>query len=158
MSKVYKLNDDDFKELVLSNHGYSDILRGLGLSPKGGSSSKVLKRRIQELDIDISHFYPINKKAIDSKRKNLEDILVENSTYTNISRLKKKLLSEKLIEYKCDICNNNGTWLGESLTLQLDHINGIYNDHRLCNLRFLCPNCHSQTPSYSGRNKGKGIN
>jgi RNA polymerase subunit RPABC4/transcription elongation factor Spt4 len=43
-------------------------------------------------------------------------------------------------------------WNGKVLTLQVDHINGVNDDHRLENLRFLCPNCHSQTPTYAGSN------
>ena len=46
-------------------------------------------------------------------------------------------------------------WLGNPLALQLDHINGVNNDHRLTNLRFLCPNCHSQTDTYAGKNMGR---
>lgn len=45
--------------------------------------------------------------------------------------------------------------LEKELILELDHINGIRNDNRLENLRFLCPNCHSQTPTFKGRNKTK---
>jgi 5-methylcytosine-specific restriction endonuclease McrA len=53
-----------------------------------------------------------------------------------------------------NVCSNCGLteWLGRSVTMHLDHINGIHNDHRLENLRMLCPNCHSQTPTYGGRN------
>jgi 5-methylcytosine-specific restriction endonuclease McrA len=36
--------------------------------------------------------------------------------------------------------------------MQLDHVNGVKNDNRLANLRMLCPNCHSQTPTFTGRN------
>ena len=46
-------------------------------------------------------------------------------------------------------------WNGKSITLQLDHTNGIRTDNRLENLRLLCPNCHSQTITFSGRNKKK---
>ena len=83
----------------------------------------------------------------------MDDILVENSTYLNRTALKERIIKEKILEYKCAICGNEGTWNGSPLTLQLDHINGINNDHRIENLRFLCPNCHSQTETFSGRNK-----
>ena len=58
------------------------------------------------------------------------------------------------MEYKCSgkDCCNKGEWLGKPLVLQLDHINGVRDDHRLENLRFLCPNCHSQTDTYGGKN------
>ena len=58
------------------------------------------------------------------------------------------------MEYKCQKCGIS-EWLGNPLTLQLDHINGVNNDHRLTNLRFLCPNCHSQTDTYAGKNMGR---
>jgi hypothetical protein len=46
-------------------------------------------------------------------------------------------------------------WLGKPLVLILDHINGKHNDHRLVNLRLLCPNCNSQQPTFAGKNKGQ---
>ena len=55
----------------------------------------------------------------------------------------------------CANCGNIGEWNGQSLTLQIDHINGINNDNRKENLRWLCPNCHSQTSTYTGKNKTK---
>ena len=47
-------------------------------------------------------------------------------------------------------------WCGKEITLELDHINGDNRDHRVQNLRLLCPNCHSQTDTWRGRNKNKG--
>ena len=55
---------------------------------------------------------------------------------------------------KWDICGIL-TWQNKKLSLHLDHINGTNNDHRLKNLRLLCPNCHSLTPTYCGKNKKK---
>ncbi|MBX9580218.1 MAG: HNH endonuclease [Gemmataceae bacterium] len=45
-------------------------------------------------------------------------------------------------------------WQGCPLSLHLDHVNGVNNDNRLENLRFLCPNCHSQTESYCKKGRG----
>jgi len=53
--------------------------------------------------------------------------------------------------FSCAVCGNTGQWQGRPLTLQLDHANGKYDDNRLENLRWLCPNCHSQTETFAGR-------
>lgn len=71
----------------------------------------------------------------------------------NLTRLKKRLVDENILEYKCAICGNTGTWQGKKLTLQLDHINGEHTDNRVENLRFLCPNCHSQTDTFGSRQR-----
>lgn len=81
-----------------------------------------------------------------------EDVFVENSTYAR-HHIKRRILEDKLIEYKCYRCDNRGEWNGERLVLQLEHKNGKNNDHRLENLGFICPNCHSQTDTYAARNR-----
>lgn len=73
----------------------------------------------------------------------MEEIFKENSEYTNMTRIKTKILDNKLLIYECSICGNKGEWQGKPLTLQLDHINGNHKDNRIINLRFLCPNCHT---------------
>ena len=153
-SKVYSISDEDFIKLVKSKNTYSDILRALGLKTHGGSSTDILKRRIQELNCSIEHFN-CNKTYSTNTRYTLDEILIENSTYSSISRLKIRLINENRMKYQCAICGNTGEWLGQKLVLQLDHINGIHNDHRIENLRFLCPNCHSMTSTYAGKNKSK---
>ena len=150
-SKVYQVSDQEFIEIVNSSISYSECLRKLGLSTNGGSSTDVLKKRIKELNCSIEHFKRTGGTN-NGKTIPLNEILIENSNYANISRLKSRLIKEKLIEYKCAKCGNTGEWQGEPLSLQLDHINGNNKDHRLKNLRLLCPNCHSQTETYSGKN------
>lgn len=68
--------------------------------------------------------------------------------------LKKKLIKDNIKEYKCEICNNTH-WNGKLIPLELDHINGDHFDNRLENLRIICPNCHAQTDTNSGKNIGK---
>ena len=151
-SKIKELTDKDFCALVAQSYSYSDILRALNLGTKGGSSTDILKNRIKELGCSIEHFDRSKSRKVKNITQPLNSILVENSSYHNISRLKERIVRENMLEYKCAICGNPGTWQGKKLCLQLDHINGINNDHRLNNLRFLCPNCHSQTDSYGGKN------
>lgn len=155
MSKVTAPTDEAFREIVEQSSSYSDVLVALGLVPKGGTSSKALKRRIEALAIPTDHFKVRGEWA--KTTYTMEEILIENSMYTNMNRLKIRLVQEGVMDYFCNECGNNGIWRGKPLTLQLDHINGVSNDHRLTNLRFLCPNCHSQTDTYSGRNKGVGL-
>ena len=150
-SKIYQVSDEQFIQIVQLANSYSDCLRALNLGTNGGSSTDILKRRISELNCDISHFGSKNKQT-NRAQYSLDEILIENSTYANLSRLKIRLVNEGRLEYKCACCGIS-TWLNKPLSLHLDHINGINNDHRIENLRFLCPNCHSQTETYAGRNK-----
>lgn len=83
-----------------------------------------------------------------------EEIFVENSLYAN-EMVKGRIVKDDLLEYKCVKCGIN-SWQGETIVLDLDHINGNNRDNKLSNLRFLCPNCHSQTDTYKGRNKNTG--
>jgi 5-methylcytosine-specific restriction endonuclease McrA len=68
---------------------------------------------------------------------------------------KAKLLREGYLTDRCARCGIS-EWRGERLVIQIDHINGVKNDWRIENLRMLCPNCHSQTETYGGRNAGRG--
>lgn len=156
-SRIYLMSDEDFIKLVKNSVGYSDCLRAFGLSPKGGSSVDIIKRRIKELNIDTSHF---SKSAVCSKNRreySSKDIFKKNSTYSNMTKLKKRLILEYNVEYKCALCGLS-TWRDKPISLQLDHINGDNTDHRISNLRLLCPNCHSQTTTYYlCRQKHKGV-
>lgn len=68
--------------------------------------------------------------------------------------LKKRLYSEGLKENRCEECNCN-EWNNKPLECHLDHIDGDSSNHKWENLKILCPNCHSQTPTYAGKNKKK---
>lgn len=146
-SVIFTVDDDEFKNLVTESTSYKQILEKLELSTGGSSNYQKLKERITLSNLDCSHF---TNKNFSSKEKSLNEVLVENSSYSRTS-LKKKLLKNKILDYKCSICGIKD-WNEKPISLQLDHINGIYNDNRIENLRLLCPNCHSQTENYSGKN------
>ncbi len=142
------MNKEDFIETVNKSDSYTEVLENLGFSCSSGSMGNKVKDRINIDNINISHF---GRKSF--RRFDINEILVENSTYTNRHRLKIRLVKEKILNYECEHCKNIGTWNGKKLSLQLEHKNGISNDNRIFNLCFLCPNCHSQTETYAGKNK-----
>ena len=67
--------------------------------------------------------------------------------------IKRRLISLGLKSGSCERCGIH-SWRDRPLTIALHHVNGDGEDHRLKNLQLLCPNCHSQTDSYGGRNGG----
>jgi Helix-turn-helix domain len=81
----------------------------------------------------------------------IEAQLIENCKHSR-THIKRKLINLGLLQNKCADCGQLPIWLGQPLVMVLDHINGISDDYRLDNLRLLCPNCNSQTETFSGRN------
>lgn len=86
-----------------------------------------------------------------------DDLIFKEHSPCDDKTVKARYLNKIGVEnYKCTICGIN-EWLGESLTLQLDHINGVHTDNRWPNLRLLCPNCHTQTETYAGKNLWQSV-
>lgn len=137
---------------------YLDLFKALGY--KGRSVDRLTKRKIKEdalkYSVDLSHLDDVKPKtdfqAKGTKFK-ISELLVKNSPYKgSSSSLKERLFNNNVLKEECSICKLPSIWQGKPITLQMDHINGVFNDNRLENLRILCPNCHSQTDTYAGRN------
>jgi 5-methylcytosine-specific restriction endonuclease McrA len=67
----------------------------------------------------------------------------------------RRAMIESGILHQCANCGCPPVWMGKPLVLEIDHISGDWSDNERSNVRFLCPNCHSQTPNYGSRSRGK---
>ena len=141
--KVSFIIVEELKQAVIESNSISDVYRKMNKS-KSGDSYKIIKRIIEENDIDISHFNPYSRNHLNIKNKKIpiKDYLVVGSKIGSNS-LKYKLYDQNLKSRICEMCSQDENWNGEKISLILDHINGISNDNRLENLRILCPNCNA---------------
>lgn len=95
------------------------------------------------------------QKSIDLKKKEALE-RYENGKYKHLANgALKKILITSGRKYVCEECNLD-EWRGKKLTLQLEHIDGDSFNNSTENLKFLCPNCHSITDTYCGKNKNTG--
>ena len=132
-------------EIVKKSKTKSECLVNLGFSPKSSGNFTTLDKFIKIYNIDTSHFTPYIfgfQKNNNFTELPLEMVLVENSTYST-NHLKKKLYKYGLKKRQCELCPQGEIWNGKKMSLILDHINGISDDHRIENLRIVCPNCNA---------------
>ncbi|MFD5298790.1 HNH endonuclease [Streptomyces mutabilis] len=146
--------------VVAESTSVNEVLRRLGLDPVGGHNTHI-SRRIKAYGFDTSHFTSVVRtdwQRHNQRRRTPEEILVEDTSPRARripgSRLK-RAMRELGVEERCALCGVEAVWLGEPLPLEVDHIDGNWRNNRLENLRMLCPNCHSATDTYRGRNKGR---
>ena len=153
--------DLEITEAVKNSNTYTNTLKALKKNHEGGMF-RWLKSHIKRLNLSTSHF--LNRSEVSKlawkggvhKPKNKisdEELFSENSSSYSNSTLKLRFLKREGIKYQCsnDECGIKD-WHGKNLSLALDHINGNNMDNRVENLRLLCPNCHSQTETFCGRN------
>lgn len=144
-----KYTKEVLEPIVKQSFSIYEVLRRLNLRITGGNHSNI-KNRIKDAKLNTSHFLgmasnkgkePVIKITNFEKAK--EKIFIKNKQLST-SNLKKYISRFHLLENECSICKNKGVWNNKSLLLEIDHLNGKHEDNRIENLRYICPNCHSQ--------------
>lgn len=148
MSYFDNYSQQEIENIVKISNSYKDFARKIGYcnSPSGVVITN-LKEKLQ--NYDTSHFYT----STNIKRSE-ENIFCENSTVSQ-KVLRNWYKKGNYTSYVCSICGQEPLWQEKELTLILDHINGINNDDRIENLRWVCPNCNQQLPTTGSRNPNR---
>jgi len=136
------------------SESYKGVLRELGVLNYSGSMGTHIKKRLLELEIDTSHFKGLgsNQGKRPVNRKTAKDILKDGYTARAKAHHLRRALLESGVPHTCAKCELGAEWQGQDLVLPVDHIDGDWSNNNLDNLRFLCPNCHSQTETFGRRN------
>jgi 5-methylcytosine-specific restriction endonuclease McrA len=160
--KIDAITYDSINEYVQSVDNLKAVFTHIGVKSFRSPTYEYLRKRLTELGVRHDHIGRGHEWISTNGPKMLErarlhgkipnEVMFSENSPIDRGTIKNRILKEQLISYVCSMCGNSGIWLEKALTLTLDHINGINNDHRLENLRFLCPNCDSQTPTYGSKN------
>lgn len=138
---VARYSDLEFTTAIKNNTTLAAALRQLGLRPAGGNYANA-KRKIRDLNIDTDHFVG---------QAWMRGVYKPFGKLTRTSSIKKHLVRERGHQCENEQCGRK-TWLGQPIMLELEHIDGDRTNHVEDNLKLLCPNCHSQTTTWRGRN------
>jgi hypothetical protein len=119
-----------------------------------GGNHRTIRRYAEEVwRIPVDHFEPdaVRRAPLGRPPMPLADVLVERSPYPR-GRLKERLFAGGLKARCCELCGQGELWHGRRMALILDHVNGVYDDNRLENLRIVCANCNATLDTHCGRN------
>ena len=128
---------------VERNESKSFICKNLECKPE------TLERYLKLFGISYRGNMGLKGKKTDTKRLSVDELL--QKPWVSSHRLKKRLIEDGVKSHKCEICNTE-EWMGKKVPLELDHIDGDHYNNKLSNLRIVCPNCHAQQDTNSGKN------
>lgn len=158
MTKKEKYSKENLEKIISESISIKDVLKKMNLRIAGGNY-KIFHKYVGLYKLNIAHFddkSKVYKKTLGisnvKRKKDLKDILIEESDYCR-THLKERLYKENLKKRSCELCGQGEVWNGKKISLIIDHINGVYNDNRLENLRIVCPNCNATLPTHCGKQR-----
>ncbi len=143
--------EKEVRQAIAESKSWAESLRRLGYCETGGNW-QTLKKYAALWGVPHDHFDrgATQRELALAARPSLELVLVRDSTYSR-KYVKRRLFQEGLKERRCELCGQGESWRGRLMSLILDHINGERSDHRLENLRLVCPNCAATLDTHCGR-------
>jgi hypothetical protein len=153
VSRGPRYSEEEARTAIAASLSCAEALRRLGMCPTGGAH-QILKKYARLWGISIEHWDPYAAVRAQGprRRRPLFEIMVENSSYSR-HHLKNRLYAEGLKQPVCELCGQGELWNGRVMGLILDHINGVSDDHRLENLRIVCPNCAATLDTHCARKR-----
>ena len=150
VTPLSNIDKEELEKIVLNSNTYKEVINKLGYKDNGGGVYTTLKKKIKEFNIDTKHMTHSAKRFNKNIPEN--ELFCLNSKHSHAT-IRRYIIGNNKVEYKCIYCGNKGVWMNKPLTLTLDHANGNRMDNRLENLRFVCPNCDRQQDTYGSKNK-----
>lgn len=157
------ISKDKLEDALNKSNTWRELYSELGLYDKHGKLTRYLRERFDYLGIDYSRLdNPLNKYIYRKNARNKYTKMLDSEIFVygnehSPSTIRRRYLDCGYSEYKCSICGLEPFWNGKPLVLTLDHIDGDTNNNTIENLRWICPNCDRQLPTYAGRNKPKRV-
>jgi 5-methylcytosine-specific restriction endonuclease McrA len=136
-----KYTDDDIIVYAAESFSLAQLLSKLGLRSAGGNYAH-MKKHLQRLNVDTSHWT--------GQAWSADQRLKDWSKFKKMDWLKKHLIRER--GHRCEKCLTE-MWFDDMITLEVHHIDGDRTNNVYENLQLLCPNCHSYTDNWRGKNK-----
>lgn len=158
MSIFDNFSRKELEDVLHRNTTWRDVAKDLGVYDKHNKMIPILIRRLDELCIDYTFLdnIPIRNKPGHYRNqftKFTDEEVFKRNTIVSLQTVRRAFLEHKEIPYECAICHLPAMWQGQPLVLTMDHIDGDTDNNEFSNLRWVCPNCDRQLPTYANRNR-----
>lgn len=159
-----KYSKEQLQKVIGESISFSEVVRKLLNKDRAhGSMISYIKQLAIDYQIEFTHFNAKNwnkNKSGTFKSISKEELITNYLSKTPMKRTNSHNIKTWLFKLgmklkKCEVCDLPDSWNDKPLSLQLDHIDGDKTNNELSNLRIICPNCHSQTETFCGKNNGR---